>query len=95
MAIDLVFKVPVFLRNLNGIQKSARHLNFDFEILTFELCFDGMVHGCRSSAPERKLITKCQQQNSQLHFVKALFSSPSKFLKSSGTLKTRSFAIDL
>ena len=40
MANDLVLKVPQFLRNLIGIQKGARHLNFDFEKLTLELCFD-------------------------------------------------------
>ena len=33
--------------------------------LTLELCFDGMAHGYRSSAPEAKLVAKCQQQNSQ------------------------------
>ena len=31
MAIDLVFKVPQFLRNLIGIEKGARHFKFDFE----------------------------------------------------------------
>ena len=31
MAIDLAFKVPLLLGNSNGLEKSARHLNFDFE----------------------------------------------------------------
>ena len=69
MANDLVLIVLQFLINLIGIQKGARHLNFEFEILTFELCFDGMARGSQSSAPRAKLVTKCQQQNSQFHFV--------------------------
>ena len=32
MTIDLTFKVLQFLRNLIGIEKSARHFKFDFQI---------------------------------------------------------------
>ena len=64
MANDLVLMVLQFLINLIGIQKGARHLNFDFEILTFELCFDGMARGCWSSAPE---LNSSQNINNKIH----------------------------
>ena len=55
MTIDLVFKVPHSLRNLNGIEKGARHFKFDFEISRIFVCFDSPVVVALSAAPEEKL----------------------------------------
>ena len=67
MANDLVLMVLQFLINLIGIQKGARHLNFDFEKLTLELCFDWMVRWRLKFYSSQNVNNKISQNSNVKH----------------------------
>ena len=67
MANDLVLMVLQFLINLIGIQKGARHLNFDFEKLTLELCFDWMVRRRLKFYSSQNVNNKISQNSNVKH----------------------------
>ena len=64
MAIDLAFKVPLLLGNSNGLEKSARYLNFDFE--NWHLSF--VLMEWRVAASRRRLeLNSSQNVNNKIH----------------------------
>ena len=74
MSFFLFFHLKVVLNDSIGLQNC--YFNFsEFNSVTrfqptFVVCFDAMARVSWSSALEAKLVTKCQQQNSQSEKLK-------------------------